>query len=213
MKPRKVKGAKKVSYELIDPKSVVGQPIYKLLRELVKTQHTHLLDARIAIAWCTSWKPDVDGRCILGKCVKASDLHRELAPYDFVILLKKSFWQDLHVTSEQRAALLDHELCHAGVRCDERTGDPIIDERGRKAYRLVKHDVEEFNAIVQRHGIWKRDIEAFFAALNRAARSGFEPCDECRDTSHPGWIVTTEGLMRCACWKTWQERYAEAVPA
>jgi hypothetical protein len=122
-----------------------GEPVYRLLRELVMAYHEHLKDARIALAWCTSWKPDVDGRVTLGKCKKASDLDRELATFDFIILLKKSFWQDLAVTPDQRRALLDHELCHAGVKLDERTGEPVYDERGRKVYRVVKHDVEEFS--------------------------------------------------------------------
>jgi hypothetical protein len=76
---RKPKGMRKVSYELISPDSTVGEPVYRLLRELVGAHHEHLKDARIALAWCTSWRPDVDGRVTLGKCRRASDLDRELA--------------------------------------------------------------------------------------------------------------------------------------
>lgn len=216
MRRRKVKGPKRVSYELIDPKSVIGQPVYKLLRELVKAHHDDLVDARIALAWCTSWKPDVDGRVTLGKCRKASDLDRELAAFDFIILLKKSFWQDQSVTVDQRRALLDHELCHAGVRLDDRTGDPVTDERGRKVYRLVKHDVEEFSAIVSRYGVWKKDLEQFAAALNRsAATAAWVPCEDCRDSADgPGWVVMIQDgarrTARCSCWTAFHERRAEA---
>lgn len=215
MRPRKLKGARKVSYELIDRQSVIGQPIYKLLRELVKAHHEEIIDARIAVAWCTSWRPDVDGRVILGKCVKASDLHRELAPFDFVILLRKSFWQDLHVSPEQRTALLDHELCHATVRLDDRTLDPVLDERGRKVYRVRKHDIEEFRDVVARYGCYKSDLEQFAKALlERASREPFEACAECRDSS-PGWIATTVNgtakVARCACYLAWAERRQEAL--
>jgi hypothetical protein len=219
MRRRKVKGPKRVSYELIDPKhETIGKPIYRLLRELVHAHHAHLADARIAIAWCTSWRPDADGRVVLGKCKKASDLDRELANYDFIILLKKSFWQDLQVTAEQRRALLDHELCHAGVKEDERTGEPVHDERGRKVYRLIKHDIEEFASVVERNGVYKRDLEQFAAALNRAARSAtWQPCDECRDLT-PGWktIIDDQGVKRqakCECVTAHAQRYREAVPA
>jgi hypothetical protein len=216
-KTRKVKGPKRVSYELIRPDSDVGRPIYRLLRDLVNAQHAHLVDARIALAWCTSWKPDVDGRVVLGKCKKASDLDRELSAYDFIILLKKSFWQDIAVTHGQRTALLDHELCHAGVAVDPRTGEPITDERRRTVYRLVKHDLEEFNAIVERHGLYKRDLETFYASINRSARAPWAPCWSCRDTTNPGYQKVTDGngerLKRCDCYVQWQERYAEAVPA
>lgn len=214
---KKVKGPKRVSYELIDSKhETIGRPIYRLLREIVQAHHAHLVDARIALAWCTSWKPDVDGRVVLGKCKKASDLDRELAAFDFIILLKKSFWQDLQVTNEQRRALLDHELCHAGVREDERTGEPVHDERGRKVYRTIRHDIEEFAAVVERNGIYKHDLEHFAAALNRATLNArWEPCDECRDQT-PGWktIIDDGGVRRqakCDCVATFRDRRAEAI--
>lgn len=157
---------KKVSYELIGHGDEYGVTMYPLLDALVKAQHTHLRAARIALAWCTSWKPDVDGRVTLGKCKKASDLDRELAAFDFIILLRKWFWIAEAVSDEQRRALLDHELCHAEVKRDK-YGDSVEDERGRIVYRIRKHDIEEFSAIVERHGCYKRDLEQFAMALRR----------------------------------------------
>lgn len=167
---KKQKGPKEVHYELIDRGSVVGRPMYDLLDALLAEQHSDrdLGEVRIALAWNTSWKPDVDGRVTLGKCKKATDLDRELAPFDFVILLRKEFWQDLRVTDHQRAALLDHELMHAAVSYDAETGDPVVDARGRMVYRIRKHDIEEFADIVARYGCYKRDLEGFAAALVRA---------------------------------------------
>jgi hypothetical protein len=209
---RKPKGTVRVSYELLHADSTIGEPVYRLLRELVLAYHEHLKDARIALAWCTSWKPDVDGRVTLGKCKKASDLDRELAAFDFIILLKKSFWQDLAVTPDQRRALLDHELCHAGVKLDERTGEPVFDERGRKVYRVVKHDVEEFSAIAERYGHWKLDLEHFAQALNRSARGPWVPCPTCQASDSPGFITLPGNVAkRCGCWTAWRERNAEAV--
>jgi hypothetical protein len=106
----------------------------------------------------------------LGKCKKASDLDRELAPFDFVILLNRDFWLNPHVSDGQRQALLDHELMHAAVQYDE-NGDAKFDERGRACYRIRKHDLEEFADIVTRHGCYKRDIENFAHALSRAQQS------------------------------------------
>jgi hypothetical protein len=209
---KKKKGTKRVSYELITPDSTVGEPIYLLLRQLVDAHHEDLKDARIALAWCTSWRPDADGRVTLGKCKKASDLDRELSLFDFIILLKKSFWQDLQVTADQRRALLDHELCHAGLAYDVRTGEPVTDERGRKCYRTIRHDIEEFSAVVERHGVWRHDIERFAQAINRSARGPWQPCTDCQESTHPGYIeLEDKRLARCKCWSTWQERRAEAV--
>jgi hypothetical protein len=35
-------------------------------------------------------------------------------------------------------------------------------------YRTRKHDLEEFSAIAERYGLWKRDLELFDAALTKA---------------------------------------------
>jgi hypothetical protein len=158
----------KVAYRYIEPDSDLGRPMYALLGDLVDTHHTDLRGARIALAWNLSWRADVDGRLTLGKCHKVSDLHRELAAsgYDFVILLLERFWTDVLVNDRQRSALLDHELCHADVKRDKQ-GDPITDERGRTVYRLRRHDLEEFAAIADRYGCWKKDLEHFAEALER----------------------------------------------
>lgn len=210
----KAKGPKKVSYQLIDRDSVLGRTMYLKLRDCVEEHHEELVDARIALAWCTSWKPDVDGRVVLGKCKKASDLDREFAPFDFVILLSRWWWQDLQVTDAQRVALLDHELCHAAVRYDDKTGDPVRDERGRKVYRVRKHDIEEFADIVRRHGTYKRDLEMFAAEiLKRARYEPHQPCEQCADS--PGWrAVVVDGVARtkrCECYIAWAEKRAEAL--
>jgi hypothetical protein len=167
---KRPKRAKPVAYELIEAAGDVGKPMYELLTSIVATHHEDELGrthARIALAWALNWKTDVDGRLVLGRCKKASDLDRELAPFDFVILLNRWFWQDVRVTDDQRRALLDHELMHAAVAYDER-GGVKRDERGRVVFRTRKHDLEEFSDIVSRHGVWKRDIEAFAHALRRA---------------------------------------------
>lgn len=205
---------KKVSYELIARDSIIGHPMYALLDELVDLHHKHLRRARIALAWCTSWKPDVDGRVTLGMCRKASDLDREMVAFDFIILLSRGFWRDERVTAKQCRALLDHELCHAELKFG-RNGEPMEDERGRLVFRLRKHDLEEFSAIAERYGTWKKDIETFAAALRRSPQP-FKGCHGCRDL--PGWVtvVCDDGvtrLSRCACYVEWMQQRADVVSA
>jgi hypothetical protein len=178
---KKPKG-KKVSYELIEQRSLIGAPMYKLLRDLVAVHHEELRDARIALAWCTSWKPDVDGRMTIGKCVKASDLHRELAPFDFVILLSRDFYTSPRATTLQRTALIDHELCHAAGVFD-RKGEPTTDERGRRVYRIRRHDLEEFGVIAERYGCYKRDLVDFAESLSRA-----------KNNSGPAYFISVQRL-------------------
>lgn len=204
---------KKVSFELITRDSVVGHPMFCLLDELIDSFHGDLRQARIGLAWCTSWNADVDGRVTLGKCKKASDLDREIATYDFIILLRKAFWQHDAVTPQQRRALLDHELHHAAPKLDK-TGEQQRDERDRPVWRIRKHDIEEFTPIVERYGAWTRDLEQMFAALLRASTEPFKPCANC--SHRPGWVTVIDGQgvkreARCPCWLAWQGLRTEAA--
>jgi putative metallopeptidase len=164
------KKAKRVNYRFIEPQSDHGRHMYALLRTLIAEHHPDLRDAKIALAWQLAWKPDADGRLTLGMCRRVGDLERELHDldsFDFVIILHEKTWVDPLTPDIFRRALIDHELCHAAVRCDIR-GEPEQDERGRTVYRTRKHDLEEFACIAARYGCWKSDITAFGQALERA---------------------------------------------
>lgn len=138
---------------------------YGYLDKLVKEYHPGLATARIAIAWMLDVKPDRDLHLTLGRCKKATDLDREFREFDVVILLNAKAWKEL--TEAQRAALVDHELCHATVATDK-NGEEIRDERDRLCYRMRKHDIEEFHAVVKRHGIYLGDIAEFLRSLHEA---------------------------------------------
>lgn len=210
---KKDKSKKPPAYELIVRDSVGGRPHYERLQGLV-AEREELVEARIALAWCTSWKADRDGRVTLGKCIKATDLHRELAPYDCTIVLNRHWWDDLLVSDEQRQALMFHELCHLDVARDLVNGDWMRDSRGRLKYRIRKHDVEEFHAVVARFGCWKRDLEQQYAAIILHARKGFVPCEVCRNTSTPGYVALdadARTLKRCECFLAWQARATVAA--
>lgn len=160
---------KPVSYELID--STVNASIFDMLNKLISNHHRRLTNAAIALAWHRGLKPDADGRLVLGKTKKCSDLDRELASFDFVIVLNRDFWLDTLTKNFQREALLDHELCHCEVTLDE-DGEPKRDERDRVVYRTRKHDIEEFSDVVRRHGVWRHDLERFAFSLATGPRQG-----------------------------------------
>lgn len=152
---------KQIKFSLIDPES--GSQPYRLMEEIRSAYHADIAFARIALAWKIDTQPDVDGHLVLGRCIKASDLQRELVDWDFVILLNKEVWDEPGFTVEKKRALLDHELCHAQVAYDD--DGPKIDSKGRQVFRIRKHDIEEFQAIVARHGCYKRDLERFAEVL------------------------------------------------
>lgn len=81
--------------------------------------------------------------------------------YDlFVIEIAQDEWAELG--DDQRLALLDHELahCHVVIECDEDTGQEI----GR-TLEIREHDIEEFTAIVERHGLWHPGLQDFAHAI------------------------------------------------
>lgn len=157
---------KRVNFIVIAADTKEGKPLYSLMSRLIEKFHEELTNARIVLAWALNWKADADGITKLGQCRKVSDLDRELHGNDFVILLNREYVQSPTTTDEQRAALIDHELCHATVHYD-REGEPKRNEKGRVLYRTRKHEIEEFAEIIQRYGLYKRTLEAGFAALQR----------------------------------------------
>jgi hypothetical protein len=156
-------GKKKVNFRLI----VQPDEPYEVLREALKF-HDDLRGCQIAMAWRMRTKEDVDGRIVLGKCVKVSDLQKEFAAFDFVIVLNQEYYYSF--SDVQKLALVDHELMHAAPAIDEETGDQVHDERGRKCWRIRKHDLEEFCDVVSRHGLYKRDLERFAAVVRAASK-------------------------------------------
>jgi hypothetical protein len=172
---RKGDGKKKVHYTVIYRKTETGEtaPEYELLDRLVAEHHPDLAEAEFVLVWRDSWKPDKDLRQTLGKCKRASDFDREMREYDFAIILNRMAWG--HLSAAQREALMDHELTHAAPAIDDETGDQKEDERGRKLWRIRKHDIEEFTSIVRRHGLYKDDLAEFVkAAARKAGRGLFE---------------------------------------
>lgn len=167
----KRKGPKKSAkpkYRLIDRETKIGEGAYALLEKARVAWHDHLRDAEIVLAWMIGKKADRDGRITLGRCRKVGELDRQLQQADLVIVLNQEYWTSFN--EEQRLALLDHELCHADVAIDS-DNEPKVDGHQRKQFRLRKHDIEEFSAVVKRHGIYKRDLETFVEAL-RSSKQG-----------------------------------------
>ena len=157
----KEKRRKRVNVKLIERMNA-GRVVapYQIMEDLIERHHSHLAEAKIAMAWRFGWRPDADGRLRLGQCRKGSDLDRELHQFDFVILLNHEAWNRADFSAEQQAALVDHQLCHAQVAIDT-DGEPKADELGRTVYRIRRHDVEEFRDVVARHGLWTDDLEKF----------------------------------------------------
>lgn len=121
-----------------------------MARELIADYHPWLKNARIAVVLREGEPPKSGGKRTLGAASLVDAKTRALASeeYDFFIWLCEEWWADAR--DEERRALLDHELCHCW-------GEPL-------AWKMRDHDITEFTAIVQRHGLWYAALESFVRA-------------------------------------------------
>jgi hypothetical protein len=142
---------------MADTKWLRNDEAESMVAELVGTYHRHLDRAHIV---CLT-KPTAskkNGRTTWATCQKVTPLIRALleteTQADYVIVIAGPVWERL--TTKERRALIDHELMHAAGYDDE-----------RETWLLDGHDVEEFAAIIERHGAWRPDLERFIGAAKK----------------------------------------------
>ena len=94
-----------------------------------------------------------DGRAVLARTRKVNEQdkvllgHLDQAQPAFVVLVAKDLWRDMGVAG--RLALVDHELEHIGFN-------------SRGGFGLRGHDLQEFRAVVARHGVeWEASLREF----------------------------------------------------
>lgn len=118
----------------------VAEQAQAIAAALIPAFHQHLVNLKV----CYLFREKISEK--LGVAMRASGKLAHFTGFDFVIEFNWSAW--LQLSSTQRIALVDHELCHC-----------VLDDDGYPAMR--KHDVEEFGDIVKRYGLWRPDLAAF----------------------------------------------------
>ena len=131
-----------------DKQWTVNDEAEQMVNDLVRQYHRHL--DRAHIACLTKPKASVKhGKTVWATLQKTTPLMRALdIEADYVIVIGGPVWERLN--TKERRALIDHELMHAAGYDDE-----------AEAWTVAGHDIEEFSAIIQRHGAWRSDVERF----------------------------------------------------
>ena len=141
--------------------------VQRIADELIPKHHDHLVGQHIEYVFRDKHATS-NGKEVWGKARKITGLNAYLAGDTaegdevedfFVVEIAEDVWALLEPA--QRRALVDHELAHCTVDVDEVTGDI-------EGISLVGHDLEEFKAIVERHGLWRPDISDFLRAARDA---------------------------------------------
>lgn len=114
-----------------------------------------------------------DGKATSGMCIKVDDRNRMIHDHDFIIEIAKDIWDE--ATEEFKLALVDHELGHAGLRTDE-DGDILYDEKTNRPRTFIKkHDIEEFEDVLERHGAFHKGLRDFLDAFARNKANKSKP--------------------------------------
>jgi hypothetical protein len=167
----------------------------QIAQALISQYHHHLIECDVRIEYAFVDEPTkTKGKEALATCRKVGSYAAYLATEDieefthkqdpfFLISVWLEGWNSL--AEDQKIALIDHELCHAFAWENPETGEVKIS--------LLPHDIEEFNVVVKRHGIWLSDVNAFALALRDRQQPGLFD-DEDKDVENVSLTIETSGM-------------------
>lgn len=144
---------------------------------LCNPRHEHLTDANIGWLWTTAEQTSRD-RIVAGECRQPGPPSKKwnnaqsrwllrhwfgTDEFDFIITISATY--AAYADDWAFCALIEHELCHAAQDIDT-FGAPRFDREGRPMFRLVGHDVEQFNDVVQRYGAAASGVDRMVQLAN-----------------------------------------------
>lgn len=143
--------------------------------KLILKHHDHLADVGVEYVF-RSEHAERHGHVVLGKARKVSGLNAFLVhratgvvsddPF-FVIEIAQDLWSVFNST--EREALIDHELSHCRTQ---------INKEGELQLIVVEPDVAEFNAVIERRGLWRPNLASFLKAAKAGQPTLWAEIDE-----------------------------------
>lgn len=153
-----------------------SEDLESLARDIIEEHHSHLVEANIKYLFRTgNW--EVKKRDTWGQAKKVGKEVNFLTGHDFIVTIHRDVWEQLSL--EHKRALMDHELQHCSAGTDD---------AGNKIWYIQGHDVEDFHAIIRRHGFWSPALRKMEVLLNQTELD-LEPEDadpEAELTALPG---------------------------
>ena len=102
----------------------------------------YIKNSNVRIAYLESDSAKKNGdKVVHGECERVQSKNKWAIDYDFTITLFSE--NNRGMTDEQIKILIMHELYHVGI---DRADD------GKESYSIIKHDLEDFKAIIDRYG-------------------------------------------------------------
>lgn len=140
----------------------VGDDVYRIMQDVIDTEHRHLAEAQICIMFDNRKRKSGD-MYVLGRIKSTSEELKAFAvndhgqAYDYVMFIDKEVW--LRIAEEDQKKLIYHELCHCKV-------DP---ESNANQYKIQGHEIETFYSEIERNSDdprWAERLAAIAASVH-----------------------------------------------
>lgn len=126
-------------YEQYKPYAELGAKVIANERSL-----HWIASADVRIGFLRSFKvKHSSGKVVFAECIKVSELYEPFCPYDFLVVFYEESINAAGFDEHQLYALMHHELLHVGIR----------EKDGELVYKIIPHDIEEFDEIISRYGL------------------------------------------------------------
>lgn len=128
-----------------------AENVEKEALSLIPMYHPELATARFKFVFVDKASMK-NGKPVRGKVRRITGVLEFLLDSDFLMEIALDQWNEL--SDVQRKALIDHllECC---------TGEEDENDGGDMKWSVREPDVQEFSAILRRHGAWNDDLAAF----------------------------------------------------
>lgn len=134
-----------------------AESVEEIANRLLPTYHSELATARIQYIFVDKSSAK-NGRPVLGKSRRISGALEFLLEKDFLIEVALDQWDP--ASERQREALVDHLLESCTGEEDEKNG-------GAMKWKMRSPDVNEFTAILHRHGAWNVELQGMVEVAQR----------------------------------------------
>ncbi len=134
-----------------------SESVITITDQMVAKYHPEIRNLRIGLLFRNEAQLS-KGSLVLAQVSKVSAKDQALIDFDVLIWVAQDYWNG-KLNDHQRQALIDHELCHI-----RRKSDGEIE--------LINHDIQEFTTILNRWGLWNRDLVAFAGSITPGVWQG-----------------------------------------
>ena len=140
------------SLKIRNKEYVKSDEVEELAKQVIAEKNLDLHPARIKYLLVY---PNIN-KTTGGRCTRASNLLKFYGEVDYVIELSGEFYDQLD--EDRKKILLWHELKHPM---------PVMnDKKGEWEFKLRRHDIEDFYAIINEHGIdWHKNLKTMFGSV------------------------------------------------